>query len=228
MFRKIVPAALAVLIAGFAFSPAGSPAWAASEEQQLVTKAKWTLERMTKDKDFSHLRQKLARAKGVMIFPQIIKGAFVLGGEAGNGVLLARRGKGNWSYPAFFTLGAVSFGLQIGGEDKQVVLVLMNERALEAIMTSKVKLGGDVSVSAGPVGAGAEASTTTATGADILAYAISKGAFAGISLEGAVIEDRESKNSAYYKPGATVRDIVIRRKYSNKGANPLRKALRPY
>lgn len=228
MFRKIIPAALPAALAAVVAFAVFSPVQAASDEQQLVTKAKWTLERMTKDKNFSHLRKKLARAKGVMIFPQIIKGAFVLGGEAGDGVLLSRAGKGNWSYPAFYTLGAVSFGFQIGGEDKQVVLVLMNERALNAIIESKVKLGADVSVTAGPVGAGAEASTTTAAGADILAYAISKGAFAGVSVEGAVIEDRESKNSAYYKPGATVRDIVIRRKYRNKGADSLRKALRPY
>ncbi len=224
MFRKLIPAALSIL---FVFATFGS-AQAASDEQQLVTKAKWTLERMTKDKDFADLRRKLAKSKGVLIFPSIIKGAFVLGGEAGNGVLLSRSAPGNWSYPAFYTLGAVSFGLQIGGEDKQVVLVLMNERALRAIIESKVKLGADLSVTAGPVGAGVEGSTTAAGGADIVAYAISKGAFAGISLEGAVIEDRESKNSAYYKPGATPQAIVLQRKYKNPGANGLRGALGAY
>jgi len=227
MIRKIRSSLILALVLGLGMA-ATSPAWAISDAQKLVVKAKWTLDNMIKNQDFGSFRETLPKAKGVMIFPAIIKGAFIFGGEGGNGVLLGRTGKGNWSYPAFFTLGAASFGLQIGGEIKEVVLLLMSTRAVKAVIANEVKLGADLSVTAGPVGVGVEGSTTTAAGADIIAFAFSKGAFAGISVEGAVIHERSSLNGSYYKSGATARQIVIQRKWKNRGAEGLRRSLSRY
>lgn len=228
MGARIARVLLVALVALAGASVAAPRAQAQSETQQLVTKSRWTLERMLKHPDFGPFRRQIRKAQGVLIFPTILKGAFIFGAEGGSGVLLARTGKGGWSYPAFFTLGAGSFGLQIGGEAKEVVLLLMNKRAVNAIIASEVKLGGDVSVAAGPIGAGVEGSTTTAAGADILAFSLSQGAFAGVSFEGAVVHERESLDGDYYKPGATAREIVQEGKWQNPGADPLRAVLAKY
>jgi len=226
-FRPSHAAAVLALVLGVAIA-APQAARAQSEEQQLVTQAQWTLEKMLKQKDFSHLRKTLPKAQGVLIFPSILKGAFIFGAEGGTGVLLAKTKPGDWSYPAFFTLGAGSFGLQIGGEDKEVVFLLMSAKAVNAVIASEVKLGGDLSVSAGPVGMGLEGSTTTAVGADMIAYSLSQGAFAGISFEGAVVHERTRLNGDYYQGGATARQIVQQRKFRNPGSDPLRGVLAKY
>lgn len=223
--RNLFPGFGFFLAATVALGLATSPAAAESETQKLVTKAKWTFDKMINNSEMGSLRRTIPEAKGVVIFPNILKGAFFFGAEGGSGVLLARSGKGRWSYPAFFTMGAASFGLQFGGEAKEVVLLLMTEKAVNAVIAAEVKLGGDVSVSIGPVGAGLEGSTTTAAGADIVAYSLSKGAFAGISVEGAVVHERDSLNAAYYKQGATARQIVLQGKWSNRGADGLRGSL---
>ena len=201
---------------------------AESDTQQLVTKAQWSLNEMLADPDFASLARTLPEARAVMIFPSILKAAFIFGAEGGNGVLLARGAAGDWSYPAFYTLGAASFGLQIGGEEQEVVLLIMNDAALDAIMRSEVKLGADLSVAAGPVGVGIEGSTTTAVGGDIVAYSRSQGLFAGLSVEGAVIHEREGYAQEYYGTSASVSQIVIDRAVSNGGADSLRSTLAGY
>lgn len=219
-------AALALVLAVALAAP--QAARAQSEEQQLVTQAMWTLEKMLNKKDLSHLRKTLPKAQGILIFPSILKGAFIFGAEGGTGVLLGKTKPGDWSYPAFFTLGAGSFGLQIGGEDKEVVFLLMSAKAVNAVIASEVKLGADLSVSAGPVGMGLEGSTTTAVGPDMIAYSLSQGAFAGVSFEGAVVHERGRLNGEYYQPGATAREIIQERKFRNPGADQLRTVLARY
>jgi len=196
----------------------------AANDQGLVDQARVTVGDFTADTQFTDMRRKLARAKGVFIVPQLLKASFIIGGEGGSGVLLAKTQNG-WSEPAIYTMGAGSIGLQIGGEASEVMLLLMSDKAVEAILRNEFKLGADAAVAAGPVGAGIEAATTTNLGADILSYAKSKGLAAGISIEGAVITARHSRNTAYYGKAAHPRAILYENAVSNPGTQGLRQAL---
>jgi lipid-binding SYLF domain-containing protein len=133
-------------------------------------------------------------------------------------VLLARDDTTKtWSGPAFYTIGSVSFGLQIGGEASEVVLLAMTERGVSAMLGSTVKLGADASVAVGPVGAGASAATA-ALSADILAFSRAKGLYGGISVDGAVIAVRSDWNRAYYGKDVEPADILVRRTVSTPHA----------
>ncbi|MCP5366261.1 MAG: lipid-binding SYLF domain-containing protein [Hyphomicrobiales bacterium] len=170
-------------------------------------------------------RREMQKAAGVVIFPEVLKAAFVVGGEGGNGVLLARKDDGTWTYPAFYTMGAGSVGLQIGGQASEIILVLRNKGAVDAVIKNQGKLGGDLEVTVGTIGAGIEGATTTNLGADILVFARSAGVYGGLSLEGAVLARRNDWNEAYYADGATATGIVQQGKYANPKADPLRDAL---
>jgi lipid-binding SYLF domain-containing protein len=160
----------------------------------------------------------LQQAQAIIIFPSVLKGAFLIGGEGGSGVALARdKTTGEWSYPAFYTMGSVSFGLQIGGKVSEVLLMVMTQKGLDALLTTSFKLGGDVGIAAGPVGTGVQGKLT-----DFLSFVNSKGAFAGLSLDGAVIAPRNEWNSAYYGKPVTPSDIFIRRVVKNPHADALR------
>lgn len=165
------------------------------------------------------------RARAVLIIPNLLKGAFIVGGEGGSGVLLARRADGTWSAPVFVTLGAASVGLQIGGQSSKVLFAVMNDKALDALLSDKVKLGVDVGIAVAHKGAGLEASTTTAVSDDIFQFAVSQGLFGGGALEGAVIEPRDSWNEAYYGRTLGPKAIVSDLNLFAPEANPLRTAL---
>lgn len=207
-----------------------APAAAASAEEteatELVDKARIAVQRLARDPDTGpSLRHFLAGAKAVLVFPTLIKGAFLVGGEGGSGVLLARDGNGSWSYPAFYTMASISFGLQIGGQTAEAMLLMRTNGALKAVLENQMKLGADASVAAGPIGAGIDGATTSNVGADILSFSTSQGFFAGASLEGAVIARRQDWNRAFYKEGATPHAIVIERAHANPAADELREAL---
>ncbi|RTZ90047.1 MAG: hypothetical protein DSY91_06885 [Deltaproteobacteria bacterium] len=195
-------------------------AWAGnySEEQELVDKATIVIQRILADHSMEWARGHLQSAEAIIIFPSFMKGAFIVGGEGGNGVALARDAKtGEWSYPAFFSMGSISFGLQIGGKISELLLMVMTRKGLDALLSASVKLGGDVGVAAGPVGVGAKGKLS-----DIVAFAHSKGAFVGISLDGGVLAPRSDYNEAYYGKPVAVSDILIRRVVKNPGADHLR------
>ncbi len=217
----------AVLFAALLFAAVagGSAVRAESEAESLVTEARLTVDRLMADKDFFELPKFIERAKGIYIVPQLVKGGFIIGAEGGTGVFLARGTDGSWSAPAFYTLGAGSLGLQIGGEVKETVFVLMSDKAVDAMLSSEFKLGADASVTVGPLGRGIEASRSTDFTSDIYAFSKSVGLFGGGALEGAKIFTRTSLNEAYYAPGATPKSIVIDRKYTNTHAESLRQLL---
>jgi len=193
------------------------------DAQGIVDKARVTLRACMRDKDYEWLRENIKKAKGVLIYPQVLKAGFILGGSGGTGVLLAKDSKtGEWSNPAFYTLGSVSFGLQIGGEAAEVVVLVMSQKGVDALLTSKFKLGGDTSYALGPVGAGAKANIT----ADFISFAKSKGLYAGLNLDGSYLDVREKLNKAYYGKEATPADIIVKKSVSNKGAVPLREELK--
>lgn len=202
------------------------PASAEEAPQRVVDDALATFREMTADPDFANLNSLLRRAKAVVIVPQMIKGGFIVGGEWGQGVLLARDGATHlWSPPAFVTLASGSIGLQIGGSVSQVVLVVMTDTGLEAILRDKMTLGGEASVAAGPVGAGVNAQSTSDVNDDVYAYAKSQGLFGGVAVEGAVLEPDWDRIRFYYGDNYTPRQIVVQQRVDNPGADALRAAL---
>jgi lipid-binding SYLF domain-containing protein len=151
--------------------------------------------------------------RAVAIFPNVLKGAFIFGVKGGKGIICAHdHVTGTWSAPAFFTIGGGSWGLQIGAESIDLVLVIMSKRGLDSLLTSKVKLGGDIGIAAGPVGRRVEAGVDILLKAEILSYSRSKGLFAGFSLEGATIFQNQDANRAFYGKELSARDILIDKK----------------
>ena len=217
---------LFMLVGGMFYAALAIPAlaWAqsASEEDFLVDKARFTLDNFLSDPDMQWFRDHMKDARGILIVPQFIKGAFFIGGSGGTGVFVARDEKTNeWSYPAFFTLGGASFGLQFGGQASEVVLLVMTQKGIDSLMSTTLKLGADASVAVGPIGRGVEGSTAPNLSADLLSFSKAKGLFAGISLEGAVVAARDALNTSYYQAPTKTIDILVRRSVSNPQADPL-------
>lgn len=153
----------------------------------------------------------LDKAICVIVYPSVKKAAFIVGGSYGRGVITCRSGKefnGSWSAPAMFALEGGSFGLQIGAQATDFVLLVMNEGGANSIMSSKVKLGADASAVAGPVGRNASAETDVVLRAEILSYSRAKGLFAGISLAGSTVREDDGANKALYGKEIHAREIV--------------------
>jgi SH3 domain-containing YSC84-like protein 1 len=155
----------------------------------------------------------LDKAACVVVFPSVLKAAFIVGASYGRGVMTCRTGpdfNGHWGAPTMMALEGGSFGLQIGGEATDFVLLVMNERGANGILSSKVKLGGDASVAAGPVGRTASAESDVTLRAEILSYSRARGAFAGVSLEGSTIRPDNDANRRIYGEKLSAKDIVLR------------------
>lgn len=154
----------------------------------------------------------LDKAECVIVLPSVVKFAMGFGGSYGRGVMTCRSGKeftGPWSAPSMMALEGGSFGLQLGGQATDFVLLVVNPRGADSILTSKVKLGADVAAAAGPKGRSAAASTDVTMRAEILSYSRSRGLFAGISLEGSTLRPDNDGNERLYGKGTTAKDIVI-------------------
>ena len=206
-------------LVAFSWGPAAGEDY--SKQQALVEKAKLTFEKFVADPNVGWGPAQAKNVKGVLIVPQLLRGAFIFGGAGGSGVFLMRDAKtGKWSDPAFYTMGSASFGLQIGADASELVLLVMTTQGAETFLTTSFKLGGDVSIAAGPVGAGAKGQTTFQS-ADILAYSLSKGVFAGISLEGAGVAVSGGSNQAYYGKDTRPSDILVTRTAKNPKAEEL-------
>jgi len=218
---RALVAALALTMAYMA--PAA--ARAETDPEALVEKARLTFDSMFNDKNYTQLKRQLKFAKALLIVPSQLKAAFIFGAQGGSGVLIARDANGAWGYPAFYTIGSGSVGLQIGFQNSEAVLEIMTDKGLNAVINNQVKLGVDASVAVGPVGEGINGSTTTAAGADIVTFSRTEGLFAGGSLDGAVIVKRDDWNADFYGKGATPRAIIYDKKYSNPKADALREAL---
>ena len=154
----------------------------------------------------------LDKADCVVVFPSVLKAAFIVGGSYGRGAMSCRKGqdfRGPWAAPTMMALEGGSFGFQIGGEATDFVLLVMNERGASGILSSKVKLGADASVAAGPVGRTASAETDATLRADILSYSRARGAFAGIALEGSTIRPDNGANRQIYGREVPAKEIVL-------------------
>jgi len=175
-------------------------AGAKNEAELLIDKARIVIEEMVTSPDKVIPEDLLRDCAGLAIMPGMFKGGFIVGGSYGKGIVLANQG-GKWTGPAFTYLGAGSVGLQIGVESIDLILVIIGQKAMDTFLRTSFKLGGDVAVAAGPVGAHSSAATDIMMNGGIFSYSRAKGLFAGISLEGAVIGSQFELNESFYGTG---------------------------
>ena len=189
---------------------AGNSAWAGSGHQD-------TIDRLQKSVDVLHAimstpdkgipEEVLSNAKCILVVPDLIKGGFIFGGKHGRGVASCRTSEG-WSAPAFVSVGGGSWGLQIGVEGVDLVMLVMNDQGFQHLLSSKFELTGEGSVAAGPVGRHASAGTDWKMNTQMLTYSRSKGVFAGLTLEGAVIQEDNDSTRAIYGKDKEFRNIL--------------------
>ncbi len=186
--------------------------FAQDKEKQRLKESYEVMEAVIGMPDKGIPRDLLNKAECVVVFPSVKKAAFVVGASYGRGVMTCRSGaefRGPWSAPAFFALEGGSFGLQIGGQATDFVLLVMNEKGARSVMTSKVKLGGDASVAAGPVGRTSSAETDIVMNAEILSWSRNKGVFAGISLTGSTLRSDDDANKNLYGKDLNAKQIIL-------------------
>ena len=199
-----------VLCVALAFS---APLLAQTEEAERIVVSTRVLAEIMDAPDAAIPGAVLESAEAIAVFPSTLKAGFIFGGHRGRGVISARReGTGGWSVPAFLTLTGGSFGLQIGGQSVDVVLVIMNRRGLEKLLQSEFKIGGDASAVVGPLGRDLEASTDILLQAEILSYSRTRGLFAGVSLEGSTIRADTDANERFYGDALDSQEIVLDQK----------------
>jgi lipid-binding SYLF domain-containing protein len=197
---------------------------AQSEQQILVDRATLAVQEMLGENEKSDARTLLRRAKGALVCPRVFKAGFIFGGQGG-GCVLVGRGQGSWTYPAFYGMGAGSFGLQIGIQDAEILMIVLTEKGLQALLDSQFKIGADASISFVTLGAGVQGSTTAALRADIVAFSLSRGLYAGLTLDGSLISARSDWNTTYYGKPIAAQQLVLQGEGSNPGADPLREML---
>jgi lipid-binding SYLF domain-containing protein len=220
----IAMAALAALGLAFLMPAAAN---AASDQQNLVDEARITLDHLKTDREFGNAQQLLRTARAVLIVPNLVKAGFFLGGEGGDGVMLARSARGTWTDPAFYTLASASFGLQIGIQAAEVIMIINTDKALTALEQDQFKFGAQAGLAVVTLGTGAQAASSTAlNSADIIVWSSASGAYAGVTLEGSLVKPRDSYNEAYYGRPIAVREILNMNEGRNPGAAALRAALR--
>lgn len=208
-------------VSAFVLGSAQAAADDKADADKTVNGAVTVLKNFSADSNMTWYREHITKAKAVLVIPNLVKAGFIFGGSGGHGVVLAYDDKANvWRGPSFASAGSVSWGLQAGGSAAEVVMMAMTEKGKNALLSNKFQAGADASVSAGPVGTGAQAATT-----DIVQFSRSKGLFGGLSLEGSVITVRDSLNQAYYGKPVTPVEILIEGKVKNPKADPLIKAL---
>jgi lipid-binding SYLF domain-containing protein len=201
------------------FVAASGVALGKTDQQNLVNAADKSLGNFMRDPDMNWLQNNISRAKAVMIAPELVKAGFIFGGSGGRAVVLARDAKtGKWVGPAFYTMATASVGFQAGISVSENVTLVMTEKGLNSLLSTSVKLGGDASVAAGPVGAGAKSDIV----ADFITFSRAKGVYGGLNLDGTVISITNDWNELYFqKKGILAPDILVRMTAHNKGADKL-------
>lgn len=199
------------------------PVRAQTDQEKLVAAAEATFSNFHRDREMTWLNENLHRAKAVLIAPEIVKAGFIIGGSGGRAVLIARDAKtGKLMGPAFYTLATGSVGFQAGLEVSEAVTLVMTDKALNGLLSSSFKMGGDVSIAAGPVGVGSKANVT----ADMVAYSRSKGLYGGLNLDGTVVKTSDEWNDAFYgKKGVLPPDILVRGTAASDKGEKLRSAV---
>src|SRR5690348_14731176 len=190
------------------------PLAAQQKEQDRVKESYLVMKEILGMPDKGIPRDLLNKAECVLVFPSVKKAAFVVGASYGRGVMTCRSGenfRGRWSAPAMFAMEGGSFGLQIGGQATDFVLLVMNEKGARSVMSSKVKLGGDASIAGGPVGRTTSAETDIVMKAEILSWSRNRGVFAGLSLSGSTLRSDDDANKNLYGKELTAKQIILQR-----------------
>src|SRR5271165_4168308 len=200
------------------FAAAQGIALAQSDQQALVNKAERTLSNFLRDPDMTWLQQHLKEAKGVIIAPEVVKAGFIFGGSGGRAVALARDPKtGRWAGPAFYTLATASVGFQAGIAVTEMVTLVMTDRGLNSLLSDSFKMGGDATVAAGPVGAGAQSYLV----ADLISFSRATGVYGGVNFDGTVVAPSDQWNQIYYGKPIQATDILVRMSVHNNQASEL-------
>ena len=208
--------ALGILVAA-ALAGCATQAVSPAEPDKLVSDAQTTLSNFIRDPDQTWIQENLSRAKAVMIAPQIVKAGFIFGGSGGRAVLVARDGR-TWAGPAFYDLGTASVGFQAGVEVSEAIIVVMTDKGLNSLLATSFKMGGDASIAAGPVGAGAKSNVT----ADLITFTRAKGLYGGLNLDGTVVNTNIPWNDAFYgRTNVLPPDILIRRTVASPKSSAL-------
>jgi lipid-binding SYLF domain-containing protein len=201
--RWVATAAAVALLAG-----ASASARQESDEAKRVRDSATVFSEIMAADDSGIPRSILSKAEGIAVFPSMVRGGFIVGGMRGRGILSSRN-NGEWSAPAFLTLTGGSFGLQIGGQAVDLILVVNDRRGLENLVSNQFKLGADVAVAAGPVGRDAQAATDLQLRAQILSYSRSRGLFAGVTVNGSTVRQDRDANQRFYGRPLETKQIVF-------------------
>lgn len=199
---------IATLCCGFCLVASSTFAKISSDEQKRLTQAATVVDELRNTPDNGIPQDLWNRAQCVVVIPSLKKAAFVFGGEYGAGVMSCRNGS-DWSSPVFMQLTKGSVGFQIGAQETDLVLLVMNRSGVDKMLSDKVTLGADASIAAGPVGRTASAATDAQLGAEILSYSRSQGLFAGINLSGGALKPDKEANARAYGSNANARDVVL-------------------
>ena len=194
----------------------------ATDEQERAVKAAEVLTDVMNAPDQAIPNELMERAEAIAVFPHVIKGAFGVGGEFGHGLVSQRMANGRWSAPAYIKIGGGSFGFQIGGTSTDIVLVFTDRKGYEGLLSGKVKLGADAAVAAGPVGRNAQVGTDIKLTSPVFAYSRSKGLFAGVALDGALVTIDDSANELVYGRAMSGREILT------EGRAPINNVVAPF
>ena len=215
------------LCAALAIPAAAQQSQKQSAEAERAGEATTVLTEIMSIPDNSIPEELMARAHGIAVIPHVVKGAFGIGGQWGKGLMSQRHEDGRWSPPAYIEIGGGSFGLQIGVQASDIVLVFTDEDGLKGLLKGKLKLGADASATAGPVGRKAEVGTDVLLRSAVFAYSRSKGLFAGVSLDGSVISIDDSANGKVYGKNLTGEQILLGKGVqANATVGPLMNALK--
>jgi len=179
------------------------------EERDRARKAAVAFQEIMSAPDQGVPQELLDRAHCVAVFPSVKKGGFIVGGQYGKGLISCRRAQGSWGSPAYFTIGGGSFGLQIGGQAVDLVLLVMNKSGVDGLLQDKFEIGAGAAVSAGPVGRNTHVSTDVLLKSQIISYSRSRGLFAGLELKGAVIMQDKTANKDIYGQEISAREIIV-------------------
>ncbi len=214
-FLRNAGVAVAAVVSLALFAPA---AQAQTEQQKLIADAEKVLSNFLRDPDMTWLQRNIGRSKALMIAPEILKAGFIFGGSGGRALVVARDpASGKWTGPAFYVLATGSVGFQAGISVSEGVTMVMTEKGFNSLLATTFKMGGDASVAAGPVGAGAKSDIV----ADLITFNRAKGVYGGINFDGTVVTAADDWNQAYYGKKVLPPDILVRGGVSNKGADKL-------
>jgi lipid-binding SYLF domain-containing protein len=218
MLKRILRRAGIVLCAAASLALFTSAAQAQGDQQKLVVEAERSLTNFLRDPDMSWLQQNISRSKALIIAPEIVKAGFIFGGSGGRALVVARdTASGKWVGPAFYIMATGSVGFQAGVSVSEGVTMVMTDKGFNSLLATSFKMGGDASVAAGPVGAGAKSDIVS----DLITFNRAKGVYGGLNFDGTVVTAADDWNQAYFGKKVLPPDILVRMSVANKNADGL-------